>query len=59
MNYLDPAVYLLASKYRGVLYIGVTSNLPQRIGQHKLKPVGSLSLRHPYTSFPSSPLARG
>ena len=30
-----PAVYMLASKYRGVLYVGVTSNLPFRIWQHK------------------------
>lgn len=30
-----PAVYILASKKNGTLYIGVTSNLPQRIWQHK------------------------
>ena len=30
-----PAVYILASKKDGTLYIGVTSNLPQRIWQHK------------------------
>ena len=29
------AVYILASKYNGTLYIGVTSNLIQRIWQHK------------------------
>lgn len=29
------AVYILASKYNGTLYIGVTSNLIQRILQHK------------------------
>ena len=46
MNYLNPAVYLLASKYRGVLYVGVTSNLPQRIGQHKLKLVGGFSRQY-------------
>lgn len=28
-------VYILASKRNGTLYIGVTSNLTQRIGQHK------------------------
>jgi putative endonuclease len=32
---LLPAVYILASKYNGTLYIGVTSNLIQRIWQHK------------------------
>ena len=31
----QPAVYLLASKRNGTLYIGVTSNLPARIWQHK------------------------
>lgn len=31
----QPAVYILASKYNGTLYIGVTSNLVQRIWQHK------------------------
>jgi putative endonuclease len=29
------AVYILASKYNGTLYIGATSNLIQRIWQHK------------------------
>ena len=28
-------VYILASRKNGTLYIGVTSNLPQRIWQHK------------------------
>jgi putative endonuclease len=46
MNYLNPSVYLLASKYHGVLYIGVTSNLPQRIWQHKQKLVGSFSRQY-------------
>ena len=31
----QPAVYILASKKDGVLYIGVTSNLTQRVWQHK------------------------
>ena len=30
-----PCVYLLASRRNGTLYIGVTSNLPQRVWQHK------------------------
>ena len=30
-----PAVYLLASRYRGTLYVGVTSDLVQRIWQHR------------------------
>ena len=32
---ISPAVYILASKANGTLYIGVTSNLPQRLWQHK------------------------
>ncbi len=31
----QPAVYLLASKRNGTLYIGVTSNLPARVWQHR------------------------
>jgi putative endonuclease len=31
----QPAVYILASKRNGTLYIGVTSDLHQRIWQHK------------------------
>ena len=31
----QPAIYILASKRNGTLYIGVTSNLPQRIYQHR------------------------
>ena len=31
----QPCIYILASTRRGTLYIGVTSNLPQRIWQHK------------------------
>jgi putative endonuclease len=29
------AVYILASRRNGTLYIGVTSNLPQRVWQHR------------------------
>ena len=31
----QPAVYILASGYNGTLYVGVTSNLVQRIWQHQ------------------------
>ena len=30
-----PCVYLLASRQNGTLYVGVTSNLTQRVWQHK------------------------
>lgn len=32
---MQPCVYILASRRDGALYIGVTSNLPARIAQHK------------------------
>ena len=31
----DPAVYIMASGFHGTIYIGVTSNLLQRIAQHR------------------------
>jgi len=31
----QPALYIIASKYNGTLYIGVTSSLPQRMYQHR------------------------
>ncbi len=30
-----PYVYILASRYKGTLYIGVTNNLSRRIEQHR------------------------
>ena len=34
-NEKHPAVYILASRYRGTLYVGVTSELYNRIHHHK------------------------
>ena len=31
----QPAVYLLASRFHGVIYTGVTAHLQQRVYQHK------------------------
>ncbi len=31
----QPAVYILASGRNGTLYVGVTSNLAERVGQHR------------------------
>ncbi len=41
-----PAVYLLASKRYGTLYLGVTSNLPVRDWQHKHDAVDGFSKRY-------------
>lgn len=42
----QPAVYILASKKHGTLYTGVTSNLPQRIYQHKNKTFKGFSSKY-------------
>ena len=42
----QPAVYILASKYNGTLYIGVTSNLPQRMYQHREEMVEGFSKKY-------------
>jgi putative endonuclease len=39
-------VYMLASKPNGVLYIGVTSNLAQRVWQHKNGLVEGFTLKY-------------
>ncbi len=39
-------VYILASKQNGTLYVGVTSNLPQRIWQHKNDQVDGFSKKY-------------
>ena len=31
----QPAVYIMANKRNGTIYVGVTSNLPQRVWQHR------------------------
>ena len=42
----QPCVYLMASKRNGTLYLGVTSDLPTRIWQHKEAFVESFTRRH-------------
>lgn len=43
---IDPYVYLLASRRNGTLYIGVTSNLMQRVAQHRAGTFGGFSAQH-------------
>jgi putative endonuclease len=31
----EPAVYIMASRRNGTLHVGVTSNLPERVWQHR------------------------
>ena len=41
-----PPVYMMASKPKGTLYIGVTSNLHQRIWQHKNEVVDGFTKKY-------------
>ena len=41
-----PCVYILASKPNGTLYIGVTSNLPKRIWEHRQGVVKGFSKKY-------------
>ena len=40
------AVYILASRQNGTLYVCVTSNLPQRVWQHRTGAVGGFTARY-------------
>ncbi len=42
----QPAVYILASKRNGTLYIDVTSDLVKRLWEHKTKVVGGFTKRY-------------
>ena len=46
MHEILPCVYLLASKPRGTLYIGVTSDLIKRIWEHKSGVVEGFTKRY-------------
>jgi putative endonuclease len=42
----QPAVYILASKRNGTLYVGVTSDLVRRTAQHRLHLVEGFTQQH-------------
>lgn len=42
----QPCVYILSNQVRGTLYIGVTSNLIQRVWQHKQGLIDGFSKEH-------------
>jgi predicted GIY-YIG superfamily endonuclease len=42
----QPAVYLLANRRNGTLYVGVTSNLLQRIHQHREATIEGFASRY-------------
>ncbi len=42
----QPCVYILASARNGTLYVGVTSNLPGRVWQHKSDLVDGFSKKY-------------
>lgn len=41
-----PCVYMLASKMRGTIYVGVTSNLVKRIWEHKQDSVAGFTKKY-------------
>ena len=43
---MQPAVYILASKKNGTLYVGVTSSLKKRVYEHKSEFVDGFSSKY-------------
>jgi len=49
MRERQPCVYILASGFNGTLYVGVTSDLPARITQHRAGTFGGFTAAHGVT----------
>jgi putative endonuclease len=47
----QPAIYIMTSQRNGTLYTGVTSNLVQRVWQHKSHLVESFTKKYKLTSL--------
>jgi len=47
----QPCVYILTNRRNGTLYVGVTSNLPKRICEHKNKVVKGFTLKYGLNSL--------
>ena len=43
---MQPCVYILASRKSGTLYIGVTSDLPRRVAQHRSGSIAGFTSRY-------------
>ena len=46
MRSREPCVYIMASGFNGTLYVGVTSDLPRRVAQHRVAPPETFTGRH-------------
>ena len=51
MKYKNGYIYIITNEYNSVYYIGVTSNLPQRICEHKNKVVEGFSKQYNLTKL--------